>query len=144
MGREGPISLFILSGELLWSFNWECFLCIFILLIFLLLCEFRSNDYPLWSYMAIFMRDGCVSLIFLVLGLFLVWMLAFSFLSVCWLLSPHGGWADMVTVAHPEPSAKVVTLAAFAHPWGYAYIHSRIPQRWCPTGWDRMLEERGC
>ena len=86
------VSLFILSGEFSWSFNWEWFLCFFTVLIFLLLCEFRRKNYLLWSLRAIYMWEppcvACVGLIFLVQGLFIVWMPIAYFLSVCWLLSP--------------------------------------------------------
>lgn len=42
------VLLFVLSGELSWS-SWEWFFCVFILLIFLLFCKFRRNNYLLWS-----------------------------------------------------------------------------------------------
>ena len=38
-----------LLEECSWSFNCEWFLCFFVLLIFLLLCEFRINNHLLWS-----------------------------------------------------------------------------------------------
>ena len=41
------VSLFAPSEEFLWSFNWKWFFYFFILLIFLLLCEFKGNNYLL-------------------------------------------------------------------------------------------------
>ena len=38
------MSLFVLSGEFSWSFNWKWFLCFFILPILFLFCEFRRKD----------------------------------------------------------------------------------------------------
>ena len=63
------------------------FLCFFILLLFLLLCEFRRNNYRLRSGRTISMWRHpcvtCVGLIYLVQGLLLVWMSVTSFLRVC-------------------------------------------------------------
>ena len=81
------VLLFVLSEKFTWSFNWESFFCFFILLIFLLLYEFRRNNYLLWSQRAVFICKhpsvACLNLIFLVWWLLLVWMPAMSFLSVC-------------------------------------------------------------
>ena len=41
--------MFTPSGEVSLSFNWEWFLSFFILFIFFLLCEFRKNNYLLYS-----------------------------------------------------------------------------------------------
>lgn len=50
----------------------------FILLLFLLLCDFRKNNYLLCSYRAVYVLEdicvACLSLVFLPQGLFLVLM----------------------------------------------------------------------
>ena len=62
------VSLFVLSGELSWSFNWEWFLC-FILLNFLSQ-TYRREIYLLWSWGTIYMRKHhCVASV----GLVFVW-----------------------------------------------------------------------
>ena len=75
-------------SRILLSFNWEWFLFFF----FLLLCVFRRNSYLLWFWRAVYMWGRpCVApvgFIYLVPGLFLVWIPVSSFLSVCWLFSP--------------------------------------------------------
>jgi len=76
-------------GECSWSFNWE-FFCVFILLVFLLLCEFRRNSYLL-GLRGLFICVACMGLICVVWGLFLVLMPVASFLNVCWSLSAWQG-----------------------------------------------------
>ena len=92
---ERSVSLFVLSGDFTWSFNWKWFICFFILLIFFLSYEFRRNSYLLWSWKAVSIWEcpfaASMSLIFLAQGLFLVWLPAVSFLSVCWQLSSWQG-----------------------------------------------------
>ena len=69
--------LFAPSGEFYCSFNWEYFLCFFILLIFFLLCEFKGSslgglficrsfpklvwDYYIFGMKAAFDLDVCIS-----------------------------------------------------------------------------------
>ena len=68
VGLKRSVSLFILSGEFSWSYNWEWFPCFFILLIFLLLSEFMKSSYLLWSGRAICLWEqscvACVGLVF--------------------------------------------------------------------------------
>ena len=125
---ERSVSLFVLSGDFSCSFNLEWFLCFFILLIFLWLYEFRRNSYLLRSWRAVFVwQHPCVasvSLIFLVLWLFLVWMPALCFLSVCWPLSPWE-WVWLV-VWWPEPVLDVE--------WGLLFVcgcHNPLRGRVC-------------
>ena len=71
--------------EFSWYFNWEWFLCFFILLIFLWIYEFRKSSYLLWIWRDVFMWEcPCVGSMSLG-GLFLVWMSVMTFLSVWWL-----------------------------------------------------------
>ena len=73
------VSLFILSGEFSRSYNWEWFPCFFILLMFLLPSEFMKSSYLLWSWkghlpVGALLCGLCGFSIFLVQGLFSVWM----------------------------------------------------------------------
>ena len=85
-------------------------LYVFIVLLFLLLHEFRRSNYLLWSWRAMSKWEhphiACLGLIFLAQGLFLAWMPAASLLSLCWRVplerrrdwwrgdqSPHEYWA---------------------------------------------------
>ena len=110
------LSLFVLLGDFSWSFNWKSFFCSFILLIFPWLYEFRRNNYLLWLWMAIFMWEhffvACMGLIFLVQGLFLVWMPASCFLSVCWMLSSW--WGVLLVLWWPQPALDVEQGLFFA------------------------------
>lgn len=78
------ISLFIHLGYFSYSFYWEEFLCFFISLHFLFLCELRRHHYLLWFLRGIFLWEcscvDCISPIFLVQGLVLLWMPATYFL----------------------------------------------------------------
>ena len=120
-GASASVLLFVLSEEFSWSFSWEWFLFFFILLIRLWLYKVRRNRYLLWSWWSIFNVGishkkhpcvGCMNLIFLVWGLFLIWVPAMSFLSVCWLLSP---WLLVSLVLWwPEPTLDIEQGLLFA------------------------------
>ena len=62
------VCVLIPSGEFSWSFNWEWFLCFFILLVFLLPCELRRNNFLLESWRAFYTQEHpCIACVVLII-----------------------------------------------------------------------------